>query len=191
MFEATLRQPCWSTVVKFIDLFHLWPWPGTIERLNIIEVYILFHFLPNLVQNISLFPVCTMVLAVILGSHLELYGQDSPKTQYIPFYQICDLKISRKRRLVCLYDPPDSRYITVHVFQYDVGGHVRGAIMDLNVKMVPEHSINHSITCVMPELTGNDTSFVQSSNFFWFSIWHRQPFWTAIWNLKINIDPKY
>ena len=138
-------RPCWMsswppTIVKFIDLFHLWPWPGTIERLNIVRIHTLFPFLPDLVQNISFFPVLTMVLGVILGSHLELYGQDSPKTQWILFYQIiCDLRISRKRRLVCLYDPSHSRNITVHIFQYDVGGHARAAILDFNVKMVSEH----------------------------------------------------
>ena len=79
-FEATLRRPCWLTIVKFIDLFHLWPWPGTIERLDIVGIHTLLPFLPNLVQNISIFPVCTLVLAVILGSH---HGPDGPKTQQI------------------------------------------------------------------------------------------------------------
>ena len=76
----------------------------------------LFHLLTDLVQNISPFPLFSMVLKAILGSKLELYGQDSPKTQQIPFYQICDLRISRKRHFVCLYDPSDSRNITVSVF---------------------------------------------------------------------------
>ena len=53
----------------------------TWERLNIVGIYTLFPFFPDLVQSISLFPVFTMALAVILGRHLEIYGQDSPKTQ--------------------------------------------------------------------------------------------------------------
>ena len=55
-------------------------------------------------------------------------------------FAISELAGKDARRLVCLYDPPDSRNITIHIFQYDVGGHVRGGILDLNVKMVSEHS---------------------------------------------------
>ena len=49
--------------------------------------------------------------------------------------------------------------ITVFVSQYSVSGHFGAAILVLNVKMVSEHNKNCSITCVMPELAGNDTLF--------------------------------
>ena len=73
----------WSpTIVKFIDLFHLCLWPRTfVERPYIVRMDTLFPFLMDLVQNISLFPLFSMVLTAILDSNLELYGQDSLKTQ--------------------------------------------------------------------------------------------------------------
>ena len=36
----------------------------------------------------------------ILGNRLEFYGQDSPKIQQIPFYQIWNLRIKRKIHFV-------------------------------------------------------------------------------------------
>ena len=35
------------------------------------------------------------------------------------------------------------------------------------------------------------TCLLSSLPLFWFSIWRRQPFWAAIWNLKVKTDPKY
>ena len=52
-----------------------------IERPYIVRIDTLFPFLTDLVQNISLFPLFSMVLTAILDSNLEFYGQDSPKTQ--------------------------------------------------------------------------------------------------------------
>ena len=80
-----LRWPCWMsrwspTIVKFIDLFHLCPWPKTIiERPYIVRLNTLFPLLKDLVQNISLFPLFSMVLTAILDSNLEFYGQHSLK----------------------------------------------------------------------------------------------------------------
>ena len=50
--------------------------------------------------------------------------------------------------------------------QYGVGGHVLAANLELKVKIVSEHNQNHFITCVMPELTGNDTSFAFLSSLY-------------------------
>ena len=87
--------------------------------------------------------------------------------------------------------------ITVYIFfQYGIGAYFWAAILDFKVKMV--HKIVKSfyyisITFMVPELTGNYTSFTFLSNlyqemslFSGFSIWRRQPFWAAILNLKIK-----
>ena len=81
-FEASQVAMLNVKMVKFIDLFHLCPWPKTIiERPYIVQIDTLFHFLTDLVQNISLFPLFSIVLTAILDSNLEFYAQDSPKTQ--------------------------------------------------------------------------------------------------------------
>ena len=76
----------WSvTIVKFIDLFYLCLWPRAIvERPYIVRMDTLFPFLTDLVQNISLFPLFSMVLTAILDSNLELYGKDSLKHNKYP-----------------------------------------------------------------------------------------------------------
>ena len=48
--------------------------------------------------------------------------------------------------------------MTVHEFKYGVGGHYWAAILDLNVKMVSEHSKNFSIRSGMPNLVGKGRS---------------------------------
>ena len=70
----------WSpTIVKFIDLFHLYPWPETIiERPDILRIDTLFPFLTDIVQNIPLFLFSVWFLTSRLGSNLEFYGQDNP-----------------------------------------------------------------------------------------------------------------
>ena len=81
-FEASQVAMLNVKMVKFIDLFHLYPWPKTIiERPYIVKIDTLFHFLTDLIQNISLFPLFSIVLTAILNSNLEFYAQDSPKTQ--------------------------------------------------------------------------------------------------------------
>ena len=42
--------------------------------------------------------------------------------------------------------------MTVHVFEYGVGGHYWAAVLDLNVKMVSEHGKNLSIGSGIPNL---------------------------------------
>ena len=49
--------------------------------------------------------------------------------------------------------------MTVHVFEYGVGGHYWAAILDLNVKMVSEHSKNLSIGSGIPNLVGKVALF--------------------------------
>ena len=63
--------------------------------------------------------------------------------------------------------------------------------------MISENIKNHSVTFLMPEITENDTLFdflshlYQEMPLFCFSIWLRQPFWTAIFNVKVKADLKY
>ena len=69
---------------------------GTLKKEELLHFLFWTHF----VQEIILFLVFKMALAAILdfegqdypilGNHLELYGQDSPKIQQIPFFS--DLK---------------------------------------------------------------------------------------------------
>ena len=49
--------------------------------------------------------------------------------------------------------------MTVHAFEYGVGGHYWAAILDLNVKMVSEHGKNLSIGSGIPNLVGKVASF--------------------------------
>ena len=88
----------WSpTIVKFIDLFHLCPWPTTIiERPYIEGIDNLFHFFDGSHSKYVTFYSFQYGFDSHFYSNLEFYGQDSPEIQKIPFYQICDLRISRK-----------------------------------------------------------------------------------------------
>ena len=49
--------------------------------------------------------------------------------------------------------------MTLHVFEYGVGGHYWAAILDLNVKMVSEHGKNLSIGSGIPNLVEKVASF--------------------------------
>ena len=87
--------------------------------------------------------------------------------------------------------------ITVFFFQYSVSGHFEAAILVLNVKMVSEHNKNHSITCVMPELAGNDTLFAFLSSllskevtFSGFQYGVGSHFGPPSWIWKSRADPK-
>ena len=95
------------------------------------------HFislLTDLVQNISLFPLFSMVLTAILDSNLEFYGQDSLKHNKYPSIRFAISKLAEN----------DTSFVsTTHLiqeisvfvfFQYGVGSHVWAAILDLNVK---------------------------------------------------------
>ena len=68
----------------------------------------LFAFLSHLYQEMSLFLVFNMSPAAILGRHLEFEGQDRPKIQWIPFYQIWPIWLERNH---------------CSVFKYGIGGH--------------------------------------------------------------------
>ena len=63
---------------------------------------------------------------------------------------------------------------------------ILGSHFGFECQDVSEHNKNHSITCVMPELTGNDTLFAflsslyQERSLFWFSLWRWQPLWATI-----------
>ena len=138
----------------------------------------------------------------ILGNHLELYGQDSPKIQQIPFYQIWNLRIRRKRHFVC---PGSATHLIQEILKYHCfcfsikrqwsfcGSHFGLECQDLS-----EHNKNHSITCVMPELAGNYTLFVilsslyqERSLFLVFNMASVAILGHNRWIWKSRADPKY
>ena len=49
--------------------------------------------------------------------------------------------------------------MTIHVFEYGVGGHYWAGILDLNVKMVSQHGKNLFIESGIPNLVGKVASF--------------------------------
>ena len=143
---------------------HCFIWSQTvIKNEKVLRPYLHFSsilFKIPVYQFIFLF--FNKVLATIFESHLEFYGQDSPKTQEIPFYKIFDIRVSKKWHFICLYDPSDSKYNCLCFFQYGVGAYFWAAILDFKVTMVRNivKSFYYiSITFMMPELTGNYTSF--------------------------------
>ena len=142
--------------------------------------HFIYIFGPSCFKYITLFFLFFhKVLAAIFGSHLEFYGQDSPKTQEIPFYQIVDISVSKKWHLSLWSIWFYTMYITVYVFQCGVRAYFWAAMLDFKVKMV-QNIVNSfyyiSITFMMPELTGNYTSFafcsvcIKRCHFFWFSM---------------------
>ena len=90
---------------------------------------------------------------------LNLKVKSRPKIQWIPFFQICKAKVSEIWHFIGLNNPSGSREMTVHVLEYGVWGHYWAAILDLNVKMVSEHSKNLSIGSGIPNLVGKVASF--------------------------------
>ena len=100
----------------------------------------------------------------ILGNHLELYGKVLKHNKYHSIRFAISELAGKDTSLVStthlIQDIPKYQY---HCLCFSMWRRRlflgQAAILDLNVKkMVSEHSRNHSITCVMTELTGNNTS---------------------------------
>ena len=110
-------------------------------------------FLSSLYQAMPLFLVFDLALAAILGRQFLIWK--SKQTQNT----IWKARISGKWHVISLDNPSGSREITVYIFGYGVGGHYWAAILDLNIKMVSEHSKYISIRSGMPNLVVKVASF--------------------------------
>ena len=132
----------WSPmIVKFIDLFHLCPWPRTIiERPYIVRMDTLFPFLTDLVQHISLFPLLSMVLTAILDSNLDFYGQDNLKHNKYPSIRFAISKLTENNTSFVSTTHLIQEISVFVFFQYGVGSHVWAAILDLLSRLVSQHS---------------------------------------------------
>ena len=120
----------------------------------------LFAFLSSLHQERSLFLVFNMASAAILGHNCCIWkSRAGPKYNEYHSIRSAKPKLVKNDTFIGLTNPSGSREMTVHVFEYGVGGHYWVAILDLNVKMVLEHGKNLSIGSGIPNLVGKVASF--------------------------------
>ena len=117
------------------------PWPGTIiERPNIVRID-------------------TLVFAAIFGQQSWTMVKTVLKHNKYPFIRFAISELTGKDTSFVSMTHLIQEISLFMFLQYGVGGHVWAAILDLNVKMISEHSYKHPFICMMPEITGNDSSF--------------------------------